>query len=117
MGVNAMSTSITAQTFITTGILKLILIKYIANFIDNINLISNQVIREIIIELKKGMKLEESPQQNICSNLMQTTGGDIISYTKYVCSVSLYTCTLSFIDILLNDVVSFICFIIFIFYF
>ena len=70
-----------------TGILKLILIKYIANFIDNINLISNQVIREIIIELKKGMKLEESPQQNICSNLMQTTGGDIISYTKYVCSV------------------------------
>ena len=70
-----------------TGILRLILIKYIANFITNINLISNQVIKDIISELQKGMKLVDSPQQNICSNLMQTTGGDIISYTKYVCSV------------------------------
>ena len=69
-----------------TGILRLILIKYIANFI-NINLINNQVIRDIISELQKGMKLVDNPQQNICTNLMQTTGGDIISYTKYVCSV------------------------------
>ena len=70
-----------------TGILKLILIKYISNCIDNINLISSKEIRDIVCELKKGIKLEENPQKDVKSNLTNSDGGNILSYTNYVCSV------------------------------
>jgi hypothetical protein len=45
--------------------LKLILIKYISKYIDNINLIKYQEIKEIISELKKEMELEEAPKNEI----------------------------------------------------
>ena len=70
-----------------TGILKLILIKYISNCINNINLISSQEIRDIICELQKGIKLEEDPQKDVKSNLTNNDGGNILAYTNYVCSV------------------------------
>ena len=73
-----------------TGFLKLILIKYISKYIDNINLIKYQEIKEIISELKKEMELEEAPKneiEEIKSILNDKTGKDIISYSKYVCSV------------------------------
>ena len=70
-----------------TGILKLILIKYISNCINNINLISSKIIRDIVIELKKGIKLEEDPQKDIKSNLTNSDGGNILSYSNYVSSM------------------------------
>ena len=73
-----------------TGFLKLILIKYVSKYIDNINLIKYQEIKEIISELKKEMELEEAPKneiEEIKSILNDKTGKDIISYSKYVCSV------------------------------
>ena len=70
-----------------TGFLRLILIKYISNFINNINLITSEEIRGIVSELASDMKLVESPEEDIKSNLMDTNGNDIIAYSKYVCSV------------------------------
>ena len=70
-----------------TGIMKLILIRYISNFINDIKLIHKQEIREIISELRKGMKFEEDPEKDIQSNLKETTGCDILSYAKYGSSV------------------------------
>ena len=70
-----------------TGIMKLILIRYISNFINDIKLIHKQEIRDIISELRKGMKFEEDPEKDIQSNLKETTGCDILSYAKYGSSV------------------------------
>ena len=75
------------NTISLTGILRLILIKYISNFINNINLIKSEEIRGIVSELASDMKLVESPEEDIKSNLMDTNGNDIIAYSKYVCSV------------------------------
>ena len=70
-----------------TGFLTLILIKYISTGIKKINLITSKEIREIVLELRKDLRLEESPEDDIKSNLKETNGKDIISYTKYVCSI------------------------------
>ena len=63
-----------------TGYLKLILIKYISGFIDDVNLIKSEEIREIISELKKDMNLENSPkgpEDDIKSNLEDKKGKNI----------------------------------------
>lgn len=70
-----------------TGILKLILLKYISICITNINLISSKEIRDIICELKEGIKLEPNPQEDIKSNLTEKNGGNILFYSIYVSSV------------------------------
>ena len=70
-----------------TGILKLILIKDISNFIKNINLISSKEIRDIICELREGIKLEKNPQEDIKSNLTNEAGGNILFYSIYVSSI------------------------------
>ena len=70
-----------------TGFLRLILIKYISTSIKDINLIASPEIKEIVSELRKDMKIEEDPEEDIKSNLKETSGKDIISYTKYVCSI------------------------------
>ena len=70
-----------------TGILRLILLKYISSCINNINLINSSEIRDIISELKQGIKLEESPEADIKSNLSETSGGNIIAYSNYISSV------------------------------
>ena len=70
-----------------TGFLKLILIKYISTCIKDINLITSPEIKEIVSEFRMGLTLEENPQEDIKSNLKETSGKDIISYTKYVCSI------------------------------
>ena len=43
---------------------------------------SKQEIKEIVSELRKDMKIEEDPEEDIKSNLKETSGKDIISYTK-----------------------------------
>ena len=73
-----------------TGYLKLILIKYISGFIDDVNVIKSEEIREIISELKKDMNLENSPkgpEDDIKSNLEDKNGKNINSLSNYVCSI------------------------------
>ena len=70
-----------------TGILRMILLKYISSCIDNINLIKSPEIREIVSELKMGIKLEESPEADIKSNLSESSGGDIIAYSNYISTI------------------------------
>ena len=69
-----------------TGILKLILIKQIASNIDA-NKISSNEIKKIILELQKGIKMKDDPQNDIKTNLEQNDGNNILAYSKYACSV------------------------------
>ena len=66
------------------GISKLCLLKYIANYISNVNLIQNDKIRGIIIELQKGIKMTGQPQKDIAESLSQTNGNNILTYVNYL---------------------------------
>ena len=67
-----------------SGILELCLLKYIASFINNLNLIKNDEIREIIRELKEGVKMTNNPQKDIYESLSQTNGNNILTYINYL---------------------------------
>ena len=69
-----------------TGILRLILIKYISSFITDVSKFSDEI-EKIIKELKKGMKLEQGAQKDIKSNLEEKEGHNILVYSNYICSV------------------------------
>ena len=69
-----------------TGILRLILIKYISTFITDVSKFSGEI-EKIIKELKKGMKLVPGAENDIKSNLEETEGHNILAYSNYVCSV------------------------------
>ena len=62
-----------------TGILRLILIKYIASNIDA-NKISSNEIKKIILELQKDIKMKDIPQNDIKTNLEQNDGNNILAY-------------------------------------
>ena len=70
-----------------TGLLRLILIKYISTFIKDINMIKSNEIKEIVSELKEGIKMEESAEKDIQSNLKDKSGSDIIAYSNYVSAI------------------------------
>ena len=74
------------KTIPLTGILRLILIKYIASNIDA-NKISSNEIKKIILELQKGIKMKDNPQKDIKTNLEQNDGNNILAYSNYVCSI------------------------------
>ena len=74
------------KTIPLTGILRLILIKYIASNIDA-NKISSKEIKKIILELQKGIKMKDNPQNDIKTNLEQNDGNNILAYSNYVCSI------------------------------
>ena len=74
------------KTIPLTGILRLILIKYIASNIDA-NKISSNEIKKVILELQKGIKMKDNPQNDIKTNLEQNDGNNILAYSKYACSV------------------------------
>ena len=67
-----------------TGILRLILLKYISSCIKDINCINSPEIRNIVSELKQGIKLEENPEKDIQSNLSEKNGSNILSYSNYI---------------------------------
>ena len=67
-----------------SGILQLCLLKYIASCINNLNLIKNDEIREIIRELKEGVKMTNNPQKDIYESLSQTNGNNILTYINYL---------------------------------
>ena len=70
-----------------SGILRLILIKYISSFITDINQINSNEIKKIFSILKKGIKPTENPEIDIKTNLSENSGRDILSYSNYVCSI------------------------------
>ena len=69
-----------------TGILRLILIKYISSYITDVSKFSNEI-EKIIEDLKKGMQLNQGAQEDIKSNLEEKGGHNILAYSNYVCSV------------------------------
>ena len=71
------------NTISLTGILRLILIKYIASYINENQIQSNEI-KKIIIELKKGPRLVINPVKDIKDNLNETSGLNILSYSNYV---------------------------------
>ena len=71
------------NTISLTGILRLILIKYIASYINENQIQSNEI-KKIIIELKKGRRLVINPVKDIKTNLNETSGLNILSYSNYV---------------------------------
>ena len=70
-----------------TGLLRLILVKYISSFISDVSSIKSKEIQDIILELRKGMKMKENPQKDIKANLEEEEGNNILAYSDYVCSV------------------------------
>ena len=75
------------NTISLTGILRLILIKYIASYIGEINQIQPNEIQKIILELIKGFKPRENPEHDIKTNLNETSGLNILSYSNYINSI------------------------------
>ena len=67
-----------------TGILRLILIKDISFYIKNVNIITNTKLKDIVIELKKGIQIEENAKKGIISNLKDTDDNNILSYSTYI---------------------------------
>ena len=67
-----------------SGILQLCLLKYIASLINDLALINNNEIREIIKELKEGVKMTDNPQKDIRESLSQTNGNNILTYINYL---------------------------------
>ena len=69
-----------------TGILRLILVKYISSYITDISKFSPEI-EKILKELKEGMKLAQGAQKDIKSNLEEKEGHNILVYSNYICSV------------------------------
>ena len=67
-----------------TGILRLILIKYISFYIENVNFITNTKLKDIVIELKKDIKIEENAKKDIISNLKDKNDNNILFYNTYI---------------------------------
>ena len=69
-----------------TGILLLCLLKFIAeNFdINNLSKINEKEIREVIQELKEGIKMTDNPQEDIKKSLSQKNGINILTYINYL---------------------------------
>ena len=70
-----------------TGILRLILVKYISASIKDVNQISSSEIKKIVLELQKGIEMKNGPQNDIKTNLTQNDGNNILAYSNYVCSM------------------------------
>ena len=76
-----------SNTISLTGILRLILIKYISSYIIDVNQINSNEIKKIILEVKKGIKSKENPEEDIIANLSETSGLNILSYSNYINSI------------------------------
>ena len=67
-----------------SGILLLCLLNKIAININDLNKIKQYEIREIIKELKEGVKMTGNPQKDIKESLKQKNGNNILTYINYV---------------------------------
>ena len=67
-----------------TGILHICLVDYIAQKLNNINLIKNPEVKYIISEFKKDTNLEIDAKEDIKQNLKRKEGNNILTYMKYI---------------------------------
>ena len=75
-----------------SGLLQLLLFRYIARNIENqenITIIKNNEIKNIILDLKDGIKMEKDPKENIKSQLSEKNGNNILSYSNYISSLKI----------------------------
>ena len=72
-----------------SGLLQLFLFKYIARNVENIDKIKNEVIKEIISDLQKGIKLQNDQKENIKAELQETNGNNILAYSNYINSLKI----------------------------
>ena len=73
-----------------SGFLRFNLIKYISNFIKDLNLIQSKEVRDIIIELRNMNSSTEppkGPEEDIILKLSDTAGNNFMLYSSYVCSI------------------------------
>ena len=70
-----------------TGLLRLMLVKYISSFITDTSNINSQEIKKIISDLRIGLKMEESTEKDIKANLEETQGNNILVYSNYISSI------------------------------
>ena len=69
-----------------TGNLRLFLLKYISQYINE-NFIQYPQVKNIIIELKQSIKMEQNPKKDIQTNLKEITDHNILTYNQYICSI------------------------------
>ena len=70
-----------------TGLLKLMLVKYISSFITDTSNINSQEIKKIISDLRIGLKEKENTKEDIKANLEETQGNNILVYSNYINSI------------------------------
>ena len=68
-------------------ILNFFLIKYIAENIDNIQIINSKNIKDIILYLKEDIIFLKDNQKDIKINLIDNKGNNIISYSNYISTI------------------------------
>ena len=70
-----------------TGLLRLMLVKYISSFITDTSNINSQEIKKIISDLRIGLKEKENTKEDIKANLEETQGNNILVYSNYINSI------------------------------
>ena len=70
-----------------TGLLRLMLVKYISSFISDTSNINSQEIKKIISDLRIGLKEKENTKEDIKANLEETQGNSILVYSNYINSI------------------------------
>ena len=70
-----------------TGLLKLMLVKYISSFITDTSNIKSKEIQKIISDLRIGIKMKENTEKDIKANLEETQGNNILVYSNYISSI------------------------------
>ena len=69
-----------------TGLLRLMLVKYISSFISDTSNINSQEIKKIISDLRIGLKEKENTKEDIKANLEETQGNNILVYINSIIS-------------------------------
>ena len=70
-----------------TGLLRLMLVKYISSFITDTSIIKSKEIQKIISDLRIGLKMKENAEKDIKANLEETQGNNILVYSNYISSI------------------------------
>ena len=72
-----------------SGLLQLLLFRYIARKVENLDKIKNKIIKEIISDLQKGIQLQNDQKENIKAELKETNGNNILAYSNYINSLKI----------------------------
>ena len=75
------------QTVPLTGLLRLMLVKYISSFIEDTSSIESKEIKKIISDLRIGLKMKENTEKDIKADLEESEGNNILVYSNYISSI------------------------------